>query len=180
MGYRAMCKIYLFRSRLPTTCDDAQGRTNSIAELLWHVAGKAPGHFARKHTRLGRSRYVHAPALAPRQTRSQHRARSQHHRCGGNQTQGPTTFSRAGESWCIHRGQCRPMVGGGTTQEREEGRESRTQVKKQQKKQDVLARKRKLMDKGISVGAKKSGPNAKVVARERSSAAAQEFHIRLR
>ncbi|SPO20488.1 uncharacterized protein UTRI_00885_B [Ustilago trichophora] len=138
------------------TCDDAQGRTNSISELLWHVAGKAPGSL-----RKGNVRDLDAAATFM----------LQHWRLGkldGNteldlNTSDPKEVARqvdaffesGGDVGAIMGVEAGPMVvGGGGGVEGHEG-ESKTQAKKLQKKQDVLARKKKLMDKGVAVGKSK-------------------------
>ena len=133
-----------------STCEDAQGRTNSIAELLWHVAGKAPGslrkgntrdldaaaQFMLQHWRAGKldaNTELDLNTTDPAQI--QHKIRSFFQ--SGNELPASTGVTAG------------PVVLGNPTQD------SRTQAKKQQKKQDVLARKRKLMDKGITVGPRK-------------------------
>ncbi|KAJ1029934.1 hypothetical protein NDA16_000850 [Ustilago loliicola] len=145
-----------------STCDDPHGRTNSIAELFWHVAGKAPGslrkgnvrdldaaaQFMLQHWRLGK---LDANTELDLNTTD----------AGEIQRKVNAFFDNGGDLGASEGVSALPIPLGtvteGTTERREGTEESRTQQKKQQKKQDVLARKRKLMDKGIAVG-KAKGP----------------------
>lgn len=150
-----------------STCDDASGRTNSIAELLWHVAGKAPGSL-----RKGNVRDLDAAA----------QFMLQHWRLGKldpnteldlNTTDDAEIQSKVAEFLDGGGEMGSSAEGKGRVSQEEEGEErvvtdrSKTQVRKRQKAQEVLARKRKLMSKGIAVGAKSkgrrpsSGPGAK-------------------
>lgn len=150
-----------------STCDDRFGRTNSINELLWHVAGKAPGslrkgnvrdldaaaQFMLQHWRLGK---LDGNTELDLNTTDQEEIKSKVN----------DFFDRGGDLGASEGVSAIPTYSGGMIGESEasgasgrgEAEESRTQQKKQQKKQDVLARKRKLMDKGIAVGKSKKKP----------------------
>ncbi len=137
------------------TCDDAQGRTNSISELLWHVAGKAPGSLRR-----GNVRDLDAAA----------QFMLQHWRTGKldanteldlNTTDHDTIRQRVkgffetgllGDSGVVTDKTLDPIPN-----ENDDGEvrgESKNQERKRVKKAEVLQRKHKLMAKGIAVGAK--------------------------
>ncbi|SNX84192.1 uncharacterized protein MEPE_02900 [Melanopsichium pennsylvanicum] len=141
-----------------STCEDVHGRTNEINELLWHVAGKAPGSL-----RKGKVRDLDAAATFM----------LQHWRLGkldGNTELDLNTmngdeirrkiqgFFEIGEDVGNVCTDGKVSVGLGVVHGKKLGLgrvsegESRTQAKKMQKKQDVVMRKRKWMDKGISVG----------------------------
>uniref|UniRef100_V5GL86 G domain-containing protein n=1 Tax=Kalmanozyma brasiliensis (strain GHG001) TaxID=1365824 RepID=V5GL86_KALBG len=127
------------------TCTDPLGRTNSIVELLWHLAGKAPGSL-----RKGNIRDLDAAATFM----------LQHWRLGklDSNTELDLNTTDAGEIrqkvMSFLRGErvdAGLLSGAMRVRDEEGGGESRTQVRKMQKKEDVLARKRKLMDKGVAV-----------------------------
>lgn len=149
---------------LPTylsTCDSPSGRTNSIQELLWHVAGKAPGslrkgnvrdldaaaQFMLQHWRLGK---LDANTELDLNTTDDHEIRQRIHEFWDGA--GDLGQATAGDG----------LSGGGGGKGRDDlavegvGR-SKTQVKKHEKAVEVLARKRKLMSKGIAVGGKGGG-----------------------
>lgn len=143
-----------------STCDDARGRTNSIQELLWHVAGKAPGslrkgnvrdldaaaHFMLQHWRLGK---LDANTELDLNTTDEAEIRRMIHAFldGG----GEVGASTAGGMVSIATGR---EEDAGAVPSADVAERSKTQVKKHQKAADVLARKRKLMSKGIAVGGK--------------------------
>lgn len=143
------------RQEYLASCDDPHGRTNSIGELLWHLAGKAPGSlkkgnvrdldaaatFFLQHWRLGR---VDANTELDLNTTD-----------SGEIQRKIAEFFRGGMQVDAGKGRREGS-------QEEGGGGSKTQVRKQQRKQDVLARKRKLMDKGITVGAKKTGSRPSV------------------
>lgn len=152
------------------TCDDPRGRTNSISELLWHVAGKAPGSlrkgnvrdldaaatFMLQHWRLGKLDANTELDLNTSDPKEVVRKVDAFFESGGDV--GATVGVEAG-----------PMVvgeQGGGGMEGHEG-ESKTQAKKLQKKQDVLARKKKLMDKGVAVGKSKGRASFKAGKKKR-------------
>lgn len=133
------------------TCSDAQGRTNSISELLWHLAGKAPGSL-----RKGNVRDLDAAATFM----------LQHWRLGkldantelDLNTTDPAQIRQKVAAFFSGGGSAGGSVHGGMRARGGDGEESRTQARKMQKKQEVLARKRKLMDKGVAVGKKRGVP----------------------
>lgn len=144
------------RDEYLASCDDPQGRTNSIGELLWHLAGKAPGSLKK-----GNVRDLDAAATFF----------LQHWRLGrvdantelDLNTTDPTTIRSKVAEFFSGGLQVDAQTRMGTGMQAEAGGAgSKTQVRKQQRKQDVLARKRKLMDKGITVGAKKTGSRPSV------------------
>lgn len=138
-----------------STCDDPHGRTNSIHELLWHVAAKAPGslrkgnvrdldaaaHFMLQHWRLGK---LDSNTELDLNTEDADEIQTKIHAFFNNAqvTQAaPVAITSAGAH---------------VASENRDGARtgpSKTQAKKQQKASDVSARKRKLMSKGIAVGA---------------------------
>lgn len=169
-----------------STCEDENGRTNDIAELLWNVAGKAPGSlrkgnvrdldsaatFMLQHWRLGKLDANTELDLNTTDELEIRRIVDAFFESGGDivSTSGISTSDSRGQQASFDAAESRNVyrdsfpssassssAGGGGIG----GLESRTQAKKQQKKQDVLARKRKLMDKGISVGKSKTGPKKK-------------------
>lgn len=156
----------LSREEYLSTCEDKMGRTNSIAELLWHVAGKAPGslrkgnvrdldaaaQFMLQHWRLGKLDPNTELDLNTTNEEEINRKINRFFESGGDV--GATDGVSAG-----------PMIGGGERMEEERteggGGESKTQVKKQKHKQEVLVRVKKLRDKGIAVGKSKSTGNSR-------------------
>ncbi|GAC99564.1 hypothetical protein PHSY_007166 [Pseudozyma hubeiensis SY62] len=139
-----------------STCADPHGRTNSIAELLWHVAGKAPGslrkgnvrdldaaaQFMLQHWRLGK---LDRNTELDLNTEDEGEIRRRVKEFFESELEAVDSGKVDGRDRIV-----RSERGG----EREG--QSRTQAKKQQKQDEMLARKRKLMSKGIAVGAKKS------------------------
>ncbi|CBQ68214.1 conserved hypothetical protein [Sporisorium reilianum SRZ2] len=135
------------------TCDDAHGRTNSVHELLWHVAGKAPGslrrgnvrdldaaaHFVLQHWRLGKLDPNTELDLNTTDEGEIRRRMREFFVRGADAEVPMSAYREAGEEGAQTEGSAE---------------KSKTQAKKHQKAADVLARKRKLMSKGIAVGGK--------------------------
>lgn len=145
----------LSMSEYLATCEDARGRTNSISELLWHVAGKAPGSL-----RKGNVRDLDAAAQFMLQhwrtgkldANTELDLNTVDHETIRQRVQSFFETGLLADSGVVTDKTLDPIPNASDSAEARG--ESKNQERKRVKKAEVLQRKHKLMAKGIAVGAK--------------------------